>query len=166
MSNKVNKQLLPGNQVAPTCDSSRRSGFGTLAREQGQLPSTSGLEIRLVFRWLNATRASRAVQQYMNFTNRWDSQGRIQGGCQGTPPPPLEGGGCRGGGGGAKGRCMILTKMTLENMSDVPQICSGTLRIAPRALNFQNFLGGGPPNPPTGSIGGIHNVVDSLSISL
>ena len=27
-----------------TCDSSRRSGFGTLAREmQGQLPSTSGL---------------------------------------------------------------------------------------------------------------------------
>ena len=43
---------------------------------------------------------------------------------------------------------MILTKMTLENISDVPQICSGTLRIAPRALNFQNVLGGGPPNPP------------------
>ena len=39
--------------------------------------------------------------------------------------------------------------MTLENISDVPQICSGTLRIAPRALNF---LGGGqtPPPPPYG----------------
>ena len=45
---------------------------------------------------------------------------------------------------------MILTKMTLENISDVPQICSGTLRIAPRALNLQNFLGGGPPKPPYG----------------
>ena len=71
------------------------------------------------------------------------------------PPPPgggVPGGGGApgGGGGGAKGRCMILTKMTLENISDVPQICSGTLRIAPRALNFQNFLGGGPTNPPYG----------------
>ena len=37
--------------------------------------------------------------------------------------------------------------MTLENISDVPQICSGTLRITPRALNFQNFLGGGPKPP-------------------
>ena len=39
---------------------------------------------------------------------------------------------------------MILTKMTLENISDVPHICSGTLRIAPRAVNFQNFRGGAP----------------------
>ena len=82
------------------------------------------------------------------------AQGRIQGGCQGchgTPPP------WRGGakGGGAKGRCVILTKMTLENISDVPQICSGTLRIAPRALNFLHFLGGGPPNPPPPSTEGI-----------
>ena len=80
------------------------------------------------------------------------------GGSRGVPRVPWGGrvprGGGAGGGGGAKGRCMILTKMTLENMSDVPQICSGTLRIAPRALNFQNFLGGGPPNPPTWRIGG------------
>ena len=45
---------------------------------------------------------------------------------------------------------MILTKMTLENISDVPQICSGTLRIAPRALNFQHFLGElAPPSVPS-----------------
>ena len=44
---------------------------------------------------------------------------------------------------------MILTKMTLENSSDVPQICSGTLRIAPRALNFQHFLGEAPKPPHT-----------------
>ena len=82
-------------------------------------------------------------------------RGGSRGGAKGAmAPPPLEGGGAKGGGGGAKGRCMILTKMTLENMSDVPQICSGTLRIAPRALSFQNFLGGVPPNPPTGNIGG------------
>ena len=40
--------FCPHAGVAPTCDSSRRSGFGTLARDarpaqQGQLPSTSGL---------------------------------------------------------------------------------------------------------------------------
>ena len=39
---------------------------------------------------------------------------------------------------------MILTKMTLENIYDVPQICSGTLRIAPRALHFPNSF----PKPP------------------
>ena len=43
---------------------------------------------------------------------------------------------------------MILTKMTLENISDVPQICSGTLRIAPRALNFLNLRRGGHWAPP------------------
>ena len=48
---------------------------------------------------------------------------------------------------------MILTKMTLENISDVPQICSGTLRIAPRALNFLNFLSKPPPPPPPRSGG-------------
>ena len=36
--------------------------------------------------------------------------------------------------------------MALENISNVPQICSGTLRIAPRALQFLNCLRV-PPNP-------------------
>ena len=59
---------------------------------------------------------------------------------------------------------MILTKMSLENISDVPQICSGTLRIAPRALNFENF-----PKPPIrGALvvspftNCVANIVDSL----
>ena len=32
---------------------------------------------------------------------------------------------------------------------EVPKICSGTLRIAPRALHFLNFLGGDAPKPPS-----------------
>ena len=39
--------------------------------------------------------------------------------------------------------------MALENMYNVPEVCSGMLRIAPRALQILNFLGGGPPNPPS-----------------
>ena len=40
--------------------------------------------------------------------------------------------------------------MALENISNVPQICPGTLRIALRALQFPNFLlrRGGPLPPP------------------
>ena len=35
--------------------------------------------------------------------------------------------------------------MALENISNVPQVL---LRIAPRALHIQIFLGGRPPKPP------------------
>ena len=38
--------------------------------------------------------------------------------------------------------------MALENIYNVPEVCSGMLRIAPRALQILHFLGGGPPNPP------------------
>ena len=34
--------------------------------------------------------------------------------------------------------------MALENISNVPEVCSGMLRIAPKTLHIQNFLGGGP----------------------
>ena len=37
--------------------------------------------------------------------------------------------------------------MALENISYVPEVCSGMLRIAPRALHIQHFLGGCPPSP-------------------
>ena len=37
--------------------------------------------------------------------------------------------------------------MALEYISNVPHIYTGTLRIAPRALKFLNFLGADPPNP-------------------
>ena len=40
--------------------------------------------------------------------------------------------------------------MALENIY-VPQICSCTLRIAPRALQFLNFLGGDPKPPIYGA---------------
>ena len=32
--------------------------------------------------------------------------------------------------------------MALENISNVPEVCSGMLRIAPRAHHIQNFLEG------------------------
>ena len=38
--------------------------------------------------------------------------------------------------------------MAIENISNVPEVCSGMLRIAPRALHIPHSLGGGPPNPP------------------
>ena len=84
-------------------------------------------------------------------------QGRIQGGGGGVPrhpPPPGGGGGVPRGGGGRQGEVMILTKMTLENISDVPQICSGTLRIAPRALRGALVV-----SPFTNCVA---NIVDSL----
>ena len=43
---------------------------------------------------------------------------------------------------------MFLSKCTLKNIYNTPQICSGMLKIAPKALHFQKFLRGGPPNPP------------------
>ena len=44
---------------------------------------------------------------------------------------------------------MFLSKCTLKNIYNTPQICSGMLKIAPKALHFLTFLGGGPPKPPT-----------------
>ena len=40
----------------------------------------------------------------------------------------------------------LLNKMALENISNIPEVCScsSMLRIAPRALHILNFLGGGP----------------------
>ena len=38
--------------------------------------------------------------------------------------------------------------MALENIYNEPAVCSGILRIAPRALQIQNVLGG-PPKPPS-----------------
>ena len=38
--------------------------------------------------------------------------------------------------------------MALENISNLPDVCSGMLRIAPRPLQIINFLAGGPPTPP------------------
>ena len=45
---------------------------------------------------------------------------------------------------------VFLIKWPLKNISNVPEIYSGMLRIVPRALHIQNFLGGGqtPPPPP------------------
>ena len=71
-------------------------------------------------------------------------------------PPPPPGGGVPGGGapggGGAKGRCMILTKMTLENM------CLRSAQVPSESLQehliFKIFLGEAPQTPHTGSIGG------------
>ena len=39
--------------------------------------------------------------------------------------------------------------MALENIYNVPEVCSGLIRIAPRPLQIPIFLGGGPPNPPS-----------------
>ena len=38
---------------------------------------------------------------------------------------------------------MFLSKFTLKNMCNTPQICSGMLKIAPKALHFLKNLGGG-----------------------
>ena len=35
------------------------------------------------------------------------------------------------------------------NIYNTPQICSGMLKIAPKALHFRKFLGGGGHNPPS-----------------
>ena len=47
--------------------------------------------------------------------------------------------------------------MTLENISNVPEVCSGMLRIALRALHIPKFLRGGPQTPlrsfPQDSVG-------------
>ena len=43
---------------------------------------------------------------------------------------------------------MFLSKCTVKNIYDTPQICSGMLKIAPKALHFLKFLGGGSPNAP------------------
>ena len=44
---------------------------------------------------------------------------------------------------------MFLSKCTLKNIYNTPQIFSGMLKIAPKALHFLKFLGGGPiPDPP------------------
>ena len=40
---------------------------------------------------------------------------------------------------------MFLSKFTLKNMYNIPQICSGMLKIAPKALHF---LKSPPPPPP------------------
>ena len=41
---------------------------------------------------------------------------------------------------------IYCNKIALENISNVPDVCSGMLRIG--ALQLQHFLGGRPPNPP------------------
>ena len=43
---------------------------------------------------------------------------------------------------------MFLSKCTLKNIYNTPQIFSGMLKIAPKALHFLKFLGGGPTPPP------------------
>ena len=45
---------------------------------------------------------------------------------------------------------MFLSKCTVKNIYNTPQIFSGMLKIAPKALHFLNFLGGRaiPPPPP------------------
>ena len=45
---------------------------------------------------------------------------------------------------------MFLSKCTLKNIYDTPQICSGMLKIAPKALHFQkkNWGRANPPPPP------------------
>ena len=43
---------------------------------------------------------------------------------------------------------MFLSKFALKNIYNTPQICSRMLKIAPKALHFLQFLGGGPLTPP------------------
>ena len=43
---------------------------------------------------------------------------------------------------------MFLSKCTLKNIYYTPQIFSGMLKIAPKALHFLKFLGVGPTPPP------------------
>ena len=43
---------------------------------------------------------------------------------------------------------MFLSKCTLKNIYNTPQICSGMLKIAPKALHFLKFLGEGQTPPP------------------
>ena len=43
---------------------------------------------------------------------------------------------------------MFLSKCTLKNIYNTPQICSGMLKIAPKALHFLKFLGGHSSPPP------------------
>ena len=47
---------------------------------------------------------------------------------------------------GHKGK--YFQKCTLKNIYNTPQICSGMLKIARKALHFLKFLGGAPPPPP------------------